>query len=75
MSDSTKLKSYLVKVRHDLPRGHEDAYALFFCRGEGKCRRSKAKQALSKKPCEDCLKPEETLTLGEVANRLAKGDA
>lgn len=68
-----KLKSFLVKVRMDLPKGDPSAYALFFCRGSS-CARSALKQAISKKPCENCMRPEDRLSIGEVADRLARGD-
>jgi len=72
---SSGLKSYLVKVRLDLPRGDVNAYALFFCRQDRGCTRSAFKRAMSKKPCENCLRPADSMTIGEVADRLARGDA
>ena len=50
-------------------------FCLFACRGEGKgCARNKYRRAA--KPCDDCLGPlDEQMTLGEVQDRLARGDA
>lgn len=48
---------------------------LWACRGAGKgCGRNKYRSR--QKPCDDCFGPlPETLTLGEVAERLKSGDA
>jgi hypothetical protein len=48
---------------------------LWACRGEGKgCARNKYRRQQA--PCADCFGPlEETMTLGEVADRLKQGDA
>jgi len=48
---------------------------LWACRGSGKgCKRNLFRT--SRKPCDDCAGPlDEKLTLAEVQDKLAKGDA
>ena len=57
---------------------HKDAqgkFGLWACRGEGKgCNRNKYRN--TKAPCTDCVGPlPEDMTLGEVQEKLRKGDA
>jgi len=49
-------------------------FALFACRGAGKgCDRNTHRK--TKAPCQDCFGPlPEDMTIGEVEQRLAKGD-
>lgn len=50
-------------------------FRMYACRGEGKgCKRNRYLNR--KKPCGDCVGPlDEKLTIAEVQERLAKGDA
>jgi hypothetical protein len=49
-------------------------FRLYACRGAGRgCPRNEYRTA--KKPCEDCVLAIESETLGELQERLAKGDA
>jgi hypothetical protein len=50
-------------------------FRLWACRGEGKgCKRNKHREKA--KPCDDCFGPlDENMTLGEVVERLKRGDA
>jgi hypothetical protein len=55
-----------------------DGFALYFCRGAGKCTRTEAeKKKLSRKnrACPDCVRGREEETLEQLAERIAKGDA
>lgn len=58
-----------------LARDAAGKLCLWACRGEGKgCARNKYRSSL--KPCDDCFGPlPEAMTLGEVVDRLNKGDA
>lgn len=58
-----------------LAKDEKGAFRLWACRGEGKgCARNKYRR--QQKPCEDCFGPlDESLTLGEVVDRLKSGDA
>lgn len=49
-----------------------DAYQMWACRGEKKgCRKKQRKS----KHCADCFLPDENSTLGEVVDRIERGDA
>lgn len=58
-----------------LARKPDGKLALWACRGAGKgCARNRFRSRRA--PCDDCFGPlPETLTLGEVQQRLARGDA
>lgn len=58
-----------------LKRDDGGTFRLWACRGQGKgCSRNRYRA--QKTPCEDCVGPlDKELTLGEVQELLAKGDA
>lgn len=58
-----------------LQRDNDGKLKLWACRGGGKgCKRNKYRQ--SRTACPDCFGPlPDNMTLGEVQNKLAKGDA
>jgi len=58
-----------------LAKDDKGKFQLWACRGVGKgCERNKYRRA--QQPCPDCYGPlEETMTLGEVVDRLKQGDA
>jgi hypothetical protein len=64
-----------VKLSTILAKDEAGEFRLWACRGAGKgCPRNKYRR--QKKPCEDCFGPlAETMTLGEVVDRLKQGDA
>jgi hypothetical protein len=57
-----------------LARDREQQLWLWACRGNGRgCQRNRYRKGV---PCEDCFGPlPEHLTLGEVEERLQRGDA
>ncbi len=57
-----------------LARDATGAFRLRACRGEGKgCKRNRYRKSV---PCVDCVGPlPETMTLGEVHEKLMRGDA
>ncbi len=63
------------KLETILARDAAGKLRLWACRGAGKgCERNKHRRKT--KPCEDCFGPlPEDMTLGEVAERLQRGDA
>jgi hypothetical protein len=63
------------KIEMILHRDHAGELRLWACRGEGKgCKRNTLRR--TKKPCDDCWGPlDESLTVGEVYDRLKTGDA
>jgi hypothetical protein len=58
-----------------LAKDADGKFCLWACRGEGKgCARNKYRRQQT--PCGDCVGPlDETMTLGEVQDRLQRGDA
>ena len=58
-----------------LSRDDRGEFRLWACRGEGKgCVRNQYRK--QKAPCEDCYGPcDERMTIGELQERLTKGDA
>lgn len=53
-------------------------FAMYFCRGPGKCTRTKAeRKKLSRKnrACPDCVRGDESETLAELQQRMQRGDA
>ncbi len=58
-----------------LHREPDNQFKLYACRGAGRgCERNKFRNA--KKPCDDCVKcDDESETLGQLQERLKKGDA
>lgn len=49
-------------------------FAMWACRGEGRgCKRNKHRTKA--KHCEDCLPTNDNDTVGEIAERLKRGDA
>jgi hypothetical protein len=63
------------KLEMILHRNADGEFEVHACRGTGKgCKRNGYRE--KKTPCEDCWGPlDESMTLGEVQDRLAKGDA
>lgn len=54
-------------------RGAEN-FKLWACRGEGKgCNRNRFRK--QKRHCEDCVATEDDQTLGEIREKIARGDA
>lgn len=61
-----------------LHRERDGTFALFFCRGPGKCTKTKPeRKKLSRKQrvCEDCVRGQEDETLAQLAERMNRGDA
>ena len=63
------------KLEMILHKGADGKFSMYACRGAGKgCKRNVTR--LRKTPCEDCWGPlDESMTVGEVHERLNKGDA
>lgn len=57
-----------------LARDHAGIFHLWACRGNGKgCNRNRFRKSV---PCDDCFGPlPETMTIGEVVDKLDRGDA
>ena len=64
-----------IKLETILAKDEDGEFQLWACRGAGKgCNRNKHRRTA--KPCEDCVGPlAEHLTLEQVADQLARGDA
>lgn len=59
-----------------LYRKIDGSFALAFCRASPKCQTDPKLQSLAKRPCPNCyIPPRDDMTLKEVAERIAKGDA
>lgn len=63
------------KLELILYKNSADKFELWACRGVGKgCKRNGYRD--KKKPCDSCFGPlPETMTLGEVQDKLKRGDA
>jgi hypothetical protein len=64
-----------IELKTILAKDANGEFRLWACRGAGKgCERNRYRRQQA--PCADCFGPlEETMTLGEVAERLKQGDA
>lgn len=58
-----------------LHRNGRNNFEMYACRGDGKgCDRNKYRKTLA--PCDDCIGPlDPKMTLGEIEEKLTKGDA
>lgn len=66
------------KLNATLHKEPDGTFALYFCRGEGKCTKTpyeRAKMSRKKQVCRDCIKGRDTDTLGGIADQINRGDA
>jgi hypothetical protein len=66
------------KLDATLHKEPDGTFSLYFCRGEGKCTRTeyeRQKMSRQKRKCPDCVKGNDNETLGELAERLERGDS
>jgi hypothetical protein len=68
------------KVQLDamLHKERDGTFAMYFCRGKGKCTKTLAerkKLSRKKRVCEDCVKGDESETLEHLMLRVNRGDA
>lgn len=71
MTEQVKLHAMLHKER-------DGTFALYFCRGPGKCTKTlteRKKLSRKKRVCEDCVRGDENETLEHLAQRMNRGDA
>lgn len=66
----SKLKGFLSRDR-SAPQG----YAMWFCRGDGKCPMGPIHRKLAKQKCDDCVKGDEGETVEQLMYRIEQGDA
>lgn len=68
----------MTKLDATLHKEADGSFALYFCRGEGKCTKTKyerQKMLRKKQVCKDCIKGDENETLEQVLQRINRGDA
>lgn len=66
------------KLDATLHKERDGSFALYFCRGEGKCTKSayeRMKMSRKKQVCVDCIKGRDDQTLGDIDNQISRGDA
>lgn len=66
------------KLDATLHKEPDGTFVMYFCRGDGKCTKSKLeKMKMSRlhKICRDCVKGEDQQTLGEIDALIKRGDA
>ena len=70
-SDNPQMQFILERVK---PGNADDCFALWACRGEGKgCNRNRYRS--QKIHCDDCVATDPSETLGDLQDRMARGNA
>lgn len=67
-----------VTLEATLHREADGTFAMYFCRGDGRCtkpRSERMKMSRLHQVCSDCVKGKEDETLEELATRIQRGDA
>lgn len=67
-----------VKLDAMLHKERDGTFAMYFCRGAGKCTKTlneRKKLSRKKRVCEDCVRGDDKETLAHLVMRMNRGDA